>query len=333
MTAGEWELTQSRMFPVLDHYQKEGYQALMKISRQHRGAFLCDGVGLGKTFIGLMAIERLTQYEKKNVVLFVPKAARAPVWEAKIRKYLPELFGGDFSRLVVFNHTDLGRGGEFPERLTNLKLKADVVVIDEAHHFRNLGQKDKSRYWHMADFCAGKTVLLLTATPINNSLLDLRHMIELFTGREPAYFKAAPLGIHSLPGHFRKMEKALEKLLGHRPRMRAPPRSNLSEAERSSPATSSSVRSSSSEAAPTSRRARKQSRRSQGAFPQAGSPEGRAVLDQEDLRAAARHGREGVCQEEAPVLAADVLPVGLLQGPRQEHRPDGSRTARSRWSA
>jgi superfamily II DNA or RNA helicase len=214
LTAGEWELTQSRMFPVLDHYQKEGYQALMKISRQHRGAFLCDGVGLGKTFIGLMAIERLTQYEKKNVVLFVPKAARAPVWEAKIRKYLPELFGGDFSRLVVLNHTDLGRGGEFPERLTNLKLKADVVVIDEAHHFRNLGQKDKSRYWHMADFCTGKTVLLLTATPINNSLLDLQHMIELFTGREPGYFKAAPLGIHSLPGHFRTLEKALEKLLG-----------------------------------------------------------------------------------------------------------------------
>ena len=214
LTAGEWEQTESRMFPVLDQYQKEGYQALMKISRQYRGAFLCDGVGLGKTFIGLMAIERLTQYEKKNVVLFVPKAARTPVWEAKIRKYLPELFGGDFSRLVLLNHTDLGRGAEYVDRLAAVKQKADVVVIDEAHHFRNLGQKDKSRYWHMADLCAGKTVLLLTATPVNNSLLDLQHMIELFTARDQAYFKAAPLGIHSLPGHFRTMEKALERLLG-----------------------------------------------------------------------------------------------------------------------
>lgn len=231
LTEGEWERTESRMFPVLDHYQKEGYQALIKISRQYRGAFLCDGVGLGKTFIGLMAIERLTQYEKKNVVLFVPKAARKPVWEAKIKRYLPDLFGGDFSRLVLLNHTDLGRGGETAERLTNLKLKADVVVVDEAHHFRNLGQKDKSRYWHMADFCAGKTVLLLTATPINNSLLDLQHMIELFTGREPAYFKAAPLGIHSLPGHFRTMEKALEKLLGIN-RDDAGAEVNLSEAEK-----------------------------------------------------------------------------------------------------
>jgi hypothetical protein len=46
---------------------------------------------------------------------------------------------------------------------------------------------------------------------VNNRLLDLQHMIELFSRREPGYFKGAPLGIHSLPGHFRKMENDLEK--------------------------------------------------------------------------------------------------------------------------
>ena len=215
MSVGEWELTRSQMYPHLDQYQKEGYQALLKIARQYGGAFLCDGVGLGKTFIGLMAIERLTQFEKKNVALFVPKAARFAVWENKISKYLPELAGGrDFSNLVVLNHTDLLRGGDYPERLHRIRERADVIVIDEAHHFRNLGLKDKSRYWHMSELCAGKTVLLLTATPVNNSLLDLQHMIELFSQREPDHFKGAPLGIHSLPGHFRKMEKALEKLVG-----------------------------------------------------------------------------------------------------------------------
>jgi hypothetical protein len=64
MTVGEWELASaekngSRMYPVLDQYQKEGYQSLMQIARRFGGAFLCDGVGLGKTFIGLMLIERL----------------------------------------------------------------------------------------------------------------------------------------------------------------------------------------------------------------------------------------------------------------------------------
>ncbi len=75
MTAGEWEKTKSQLYPKLDQYQKEGYQALLKISDQFGGAFLCDGVGLGKTLIGLMLIERLIMYERKRVALFVPKAA------------------------------------------------------------------------------------------------------------------------------------------------------------------------------------------------------------------------------------------------------------------
>src|SRR5437762_1240093 len=45
-----WEETESKMYHVLDQYQKEAYHSMLKISRQHRGAFLCDGVGLGKTF-------------------------------------------------------------------------------------------------------------------------------------------------------------------------------------------------------------------------------------------------------------------------------------------
>ena len=59
MTAGEWEKSKSLVYPVLDQYQKEGYQAIIKIANQYNGAFLCDGVGLGKTLIGLMVIERI----------------------------------------------------------------------------------------------------------------------------------------------------------------------------------------------------------------------------------------------------------------------------------
>ena len=58
------------MFGQLDRYQQEAYWSLMKICRQHGGAFLCDGVGLGKTFVGLMLIERLVLHENKRVVLF-----------------------------------------------------------------------------------------------------------------------------------------------------------------------------------------------------------------------------------------------------------------------
>jgi phosphatidylserine/phosphatidylglycerophosphate/cardiolipin synthase-like enzyme len=83
ITAGEWDVTRSAMFPQLDRYQQEGYWALMKIARQYGGAFLCDGVGLGKTFVGLMLIERLILHENKRVVLFAPKAAKEAVWEPR----------------------------------------------------------------------------------------------------------------------------------------------------------------------------------------------------------------------------------------------------------
>ena len=52
LTATEWDETRSQMFPKLDRYQKEAYWALMKISRQYGGAFLCDGVGLGRPSSG-----------------------------------------------------------------------------------------------------------------------------------------------------------------------------------------------------------------------------------------------------------------------------------------
>jgi SNF2 family DNA or RNA helicase len=218
MTVDEWEMTQSRMYPVLDEYQKEGYRSLLKIAAHYGGAFLCDGVGLGKTYVGLMLIERLVIHERKRVVLIVPKAARSDVWERDIRRYLGYL-GGDFSNLVVFNHTDLLRGGEYADRFERVKEMADVIVIDEAHHFRNPGLKGepgeiKSRYWRMYDIAVGKTMYFLTATPVNNRLIDFQHMIELFSRRDrPDYFKRAPLGIHSLSGHFRKLEKALEKMV------------------------------------------------------------------------------------------------------------------------
>ncbi len=138
-TASEWEEKTSKIYPILARYQRDGYHALMKRANRYMGAFLCDGVGLGKTFVGLMLIERFVQHDNKNVALFVPKAARAPVWEKELRTRLPDVFKG-YSRLKIFSHTDLGRDS-LEEELEQVRQQADVIIIDEAHHFRNTGSK------------------------------------------------------------------------------------------------------------------------------------------------------------------------------------------------
>jgi superfamily II DNA/RNA helicase len=228
LTATEWDETRSRMFPRIDRYQKEAYWSLMKIARQHGGAFLCDGVGLGKTFVGLMLIERLVLHEGKRVVLFAPKATKEGVWEPHLREWLPHIGGigggADFSNLAVFSHTDLGRKGDFPERFQRIAELADVVIIDEAHHFRNPGirgadgESEPSRYYRLFDLLGTearpKTLFMLTATPINNRLSDFRHMAELFTRRDETYF-ARTLGVNNLRAHFNNMEKALRNRIGH----------------------------------------------------------------------------------------------------------------------
>lgn len=79
--------------------------------------------------------------------------------------------------------------------------------------FATPSTKGHIRYWQMQDLAKGKQVFMLTATPINNRLIDLQHLIEHFTQRDAGHFKET-LGIHSLSGYFRKLEKDLAKRMG-----------------------------------------------------------------------------------------------------------------------
>lgn len=211
-TVSEWENHESVVYRGLSQYQKDGYNSLVEIADRYSGAFLCDGVGLGKTFVGLMLIERFVKKERKNVVLIVPASARVSVWETTIKKYLPEILEGFYSFKII-NHTDLllEKNQNLMQQITD---QAEIVVIDEAHHFRN---RTSNRYRKLFEMMAAgpqKQMFMLTATPINNSFLDLQHLIELFTHRKDDYFAPAPLGIHSLSGHFKKMEAKLSEIAG-----------------------------------------------------------------------------------------------------------------------
>ena len=211
-TISEWENHESVVYKGLSQYQKDGYNSLIEIANKYSGAFLCDGVGLGKTFVGLMLIERFVKKERKNVVLIVPASARVSVWETTIKKFIPEILEG-FYPFKIINHTDLllPKNENLMQQIAD---QAEIVVIDEAHHFRNRASNRYRKLFEMMETGPQKQMFMLTATPINNSFLDLQHLIELFTHRREDYFAMPPLGIHSLSGHFKKMEASLNSLTG-----------------------------------------------------------------------------------------------------------------------
>lgn len=207
-SVSEWEKEDSIIYKELAQYQRDGYNSLIQIADRYSGAFMCDGVGLGKTFIGMMLIERFVKRERKNVVLIVPAASRIPVWETTIKQFIPEILEG-FYPFKIINHTDLLLEKN-QNLLRQIALQGEIIIIDEAHHFRNRSSKRYRKLFEIMKEGPQKQMFMLTATPINNSFLDLQHLIELFTHRQDDFFSSTPLGIPSLTGHFKKMEAKLK---------------------------------------------------------------------------------------------------------------------------
>jgi SNF2 family DNA or RNA helicase len=109
--------------------------------------------------------------------------------------------------LVVERHTSFGREGVIDvENLNFYKSNADVIIIDEAHHFRNPRANRGQLFMELA---AGKKLYMLTATPINNKLDDLYHLINYFAQDKKDHF--ASIRIQNLRGHFLDAEKKMEK--------------------------------------------------------------------------------------------------------------------------
>lgn len=212
-----WEESESTIYPLLAPYQREAFHSLVEMAKQWGGGFLTDGVGLGKTFVGLMLTEYFAVRQRKNVLIMATKTGQDAVWNPEIKERLPELYGGQFSNVIVKAHTDLTTKAGADE-IEHLAKRADIVIIDEAHNFRNHGKSPSeenpwgSRWWRMHEICKDKTVFLLTATPINNSFFDLVHQAELFTGvDEDSHF--ASIGVNSLRKYIVNLEKPFKSVV------------------------------------------------------------------------------------------------------------------------
>ncbi|MDE0019442.1 MAG: helicase-related protein [Candidatus Poribacteria bacterium] len=204
--ADEWEKKESVIYRTLSQYQKDGYHAALQIADTWNGALICDGVGSGKTYIGLMLLERYLR-ENKRVLLITPKSIAESVWNSQIDFRLQSKY--DFLLQEHFRiklHTDLGRQNGINEKERRyFRDHTDVIIIDEAHHFRN---PNSNRGRLLMELARNKKLYLLTATPINNSLDDIYHLINYFAQNNRRHF--ASIGMHDFRKYFRDMERQLE---------------------------------------------------------------------------------------------------------------------------
>ena len=212
----DWERSRSVMYPVLSKYQQDGYRQAREIANKWKGAFVCDGVGLGKTFVGLMLLEYHVS-RGEQILLIVPKSAEESVWRRNIDRYLRPYYTRALRQhLEIRRHTDFGREGTIPEQdFDYYRNYCDVVMIDEAHHFRTPHANRSKLLMTLlnptpqnGDAPKEKRCYFLTATPINNSLLDLYHLINYISRNRQDYF--ASLGVHNLRRYFAEEEKRLD---------------------------------------------------------------------------------------------------------------------------
>lgn len=148
-------------------YQLDAVKQALAIIENNGGVIIADVVGLGKTIIACSIAREL---KKRGIVICPPGLVGDKNKNSGWKKYAEEFGLYDWE---VRSLGDL-------ENITDFVSKAkdiDVIIVDEAHRFRNQDTKD---YEYLKNICRDKLVILLTATPFNNRPGDILSLLKLF---------------------------------------------------------------------------------------------------------------------------------------------------------
>ena len=205
-------LENTTVYQALYHFQQKGVLSLIKMLQKYNGAILADAVGLGKTWSAL-AVMKFFQLQGREIVLLCPKKLQHN-WHHYLKHQNSKFETDQFEFFIRF-HTDMQieRMEKYIDRSDNLFAndKPKLIVIDESHNLRN----DKSkRYKFLVEEILKRNadikVLMLSATPINNSLIDIRNQFKLMVQGDTRGFHDS-LGIKNLDSTFRQAKKAFNE--------------------------------------------------------------------------------------------------------------------------
>ncbi len=227
-------LMDSDIWQALYPFQRDGVKAAIRKLQTFGGCILADSVGLGKTYTALGVIKYFEALNDRVLVLS-PKKLREnwTVYHAANNSSLNPFLKDRFAYSVL-SHTDLSRESGM---VADINLETinwgnfDLVVIDESHNFRNnsKGRRDEngkmikqSRYERLLEdiIKAGvpTKVLLLSATPVNNDLSDLRNQFMLISGGVDNSFTQT-LGVGSLKNVLANAQKEFNAWAVKEPRL------------------------------------------------------------------------------------------------------------------
>lgn len=148
-------------------YQLDAVKQALSIIENNNGVIVADVVGLGKTVIACAIAKQL---RKRGIIICPPGLIGDKNKNSGWKKYTEEFGLSDWE---IWSLGELENALKFTRKAKDI----EVVIIDEAHRFRNQDTKD---YEILKNICRGKQVVLLTATPFNNRPSDILSLLKLF---------------------------------------------------------------------------------------------------------------------------------------------------------
>lgn len=183
----------------LTDFQRVGYMAAKDIIEHYRGVLIADSVGLGKTYIALRLLDDYAYHARETALVICPAQLRDTLWQPLLQSHaIPHRI--ESMEFLSQSDAPISEMAQYK-----------VIVVDESHNFRNSATNRWENLFHILSHGDGdKKLILLTATPVNNSVFDFYHQVRLITRDAQGLF--ADAGIPNLLGYFRRAEENKEAL-------------------------------------------------------------------------------------------------------------------------
>ena len=180
----------------LTSFQKHGVARALRLIRETGGAIVADEVGLGKSFIA-GEILQIYRDRRQRALLICPAALRDTVWKSFLTRFQLFVECLSFEELAQdIQLRDSRRPNASQEKLQRSLDEYQLVVVDEAHNYRNPDAPTRAAALRTLLYGQRRDVLLLTATPVNNSLWDLYHLVRFFVRQDARFANRGILSIH-----------------------------------------------------------------------------------------------------------------------------------------